>query len=71
VLSDSTPNRATCTVRQALERMDDEVRETFLYLMDHGEATHTAISKALKIRGFNISESTVGRHRKGGCSCGR
>jgi hypothetical protein len=71
VLTDSIPKRGVCTVRIALERMEGETRETFLYLMGHADATHAAISKALKAREFDISESTVGRHRKGGCSCGR
>ena len=55
----------TCRMVPVIEALGDEVTEA----LDDRTIQHTALSRALKARGFSVSESTVSRHRLGKCAC--
>ena len=65
------PYNAGCSVGRALTQMDDKTAATFraaLKMPLHDVST-AGIAKALQARGFQIENSTVGRHRNGICRC--
>lgn len=57
-----------CTINQIKILVEQEDRE-YLDLALASEVPHSTLAKALKSKGFKTSESSVGRHRRGDCSC--
>jgi hypothetical protein len=58
-----------CGVGLLLEALELRDREGVLTAMARPEIPHSAISKAFNKRGHKISDFTVGRHRRGACTC--
>lgn len=60
-----------CTVGLALRKMDERTAETFRHVMGlpKDQAQNTRIAKKLQELGYNIQDTTVGRHRLGKCRC--
>jgi hypothetical protein len=65
----SVPARKGCTVGSALDDFDDKVSATVRAALDRPDITHSAIARAMSDRGARMASTTVGRHRKGQCSC--
>ena len=65
----SAPRRTECTVKKLLADLDGQELADFKAALDAPHITHAAISQWLKNRGHQLSGHTVGRHRKGACSC--
>lgn len=67
-----------CKVGSILEgsQVSDEDKEVLREYLDTeegspGRLTNAAIAAALRAEGFDISNSSVDRHRSGQCSCNR
>jgi hypothetical protein len=73
-LADKTPatKRADirCSVALTLSRMNPQDRETLIGWLDDPRYTSAAIWRILTEEGHQVGMQTVGRHRKGMCSCG-
>ena len=60
--------RAWCSVCELLKQLSPNEKQALQLRMDNKNITHTAISNVLKNNGHNISDSTMGRHRRGRCT---
>jgi hypothetical protein len=63
-----TVSRAWCTVCTLLKDLPDKERQALQQRMDNKNITHTAISAVLTANDYPISDSTIGRHRRGRCT---
>ena len=59
--------RSICTVCKLLSTLEKAEKEALLARMDNQDVSHASISRVLRSNGYNISEGTLGRHRKDGC----
>ncbi len=69
VRADSAGGGGTCSVGQSLELMPDDLAEQVRAAMDDVTVHGTAITRALKARGFVVADGAVQRHRRGACRC--
>ena len=70
VESNSGRRAPGCTVGKWIESLTLEGREAVeAALARKGELTTAAIGIAMRKRGADISDFTIGRHRRGLCSC--
>lgn len=67
---DDLVRRPECTIKALLLSLPDKERDALLAAMNNPAKSHTFISRVLRDEGHNISSNTVGRHRRGDCSCG-
>lgn len=65
----NTQKRMSCSVSKAVELLSVEDRPKFEAALAEPSIMHSAISDWLRLRGIAIAEQTVGRHRRGRCSC--
>lgn len=65
----SRPSRPVCTVRKVMEVLDPKDREVLAAAFASSDVTTVAIRQVLKANGHDLSQHTVARHRRGGCSC--
>lgn len=65
------PERSTtfCKVSFTAEQLEPSDKEILLTAVDSQEWSAKALSKALKERGIQISDTTLLRHRQRHCSC--
>jgi len=65
------PARAsrTCTVKEWVTAQEDPAE--WIELMDDASVQGTAIFRLMRKYGYPFGETAVGRHRRGGCMCGR
>ena len=66
-----TPNRPTCTIATIVRDLDDEDRAAFETVIYDYSVPCSAIGRALRGRGVNVSDQTLNRHRRGICACPR
>jgi ActR/RegA family two-component response regulator len=59
--------RAWCSVCELFSDLTDKEAEMLKARMSLKHITHVAISEVLKKNGYEISDSTIGRHRRGVC----
>jgi hypothetical protein len=57
-----------CSVALLLENLDKSDREFLLGLFASDES-HVKIARLLKANGTPVSDSVIGRHRRGECKC--
>ena len=60
----------TCTVPGFVALLPKEIRADFNAAIEAGKQT-AAIARALRKIGHPIGDSTLRRHRRGECACGR
>jgi hypothetical protein len=60
-----------CKVRVLMDSLDKNDREILTNIMLDKRWTNEALARAINERGFNIVGITLGRHRRGACSCSR
>jgi len=60
--------RAWCTVCELLKELLPKESEALKLRLDNKNITHMSIANVLKNNGHPISDSTVGRHRRGSCT---
>ena len=59
-----------CTISGIIEDLGDEAAELDAMLaLPNRDLPTSAISRALRARGFQFREDTLGRHRRGECQC--
>jgi hypothetical protein len=69
---ESRPQKPTCSVAAILDSLDPAERaELEAALDDQINYTHTAITRVLNRRGFDMHDKRVASHRKGLCACSR
>lgn len=59
--------RAWCSVCTELEKMNAKEREALLTRFADKNISHIALSKVLRANGIDLSDSVIGRHRRGIC----
>lgn len=59
----------SCKIAQLLSSLDEEDRAGLIIAFQDLGITTTAIYKGLRRAGYDISQSTVARHRRGDCTC--
>lgn len=76
VLQDDARRRHDkCAVAVTVDKLDEPLRSEVQAAIDHPEATHAAIARALERRGVTrpdgrpLRQDQIGRHRKGSCAC--
>lgn len=62
------PKRAWCSVCELLKTLNKAELVALSDRLNDKNITHIAISTVLKKNGYNISDQTVGRHRRGTCN---
>ena len=60
--------RAWCSVCDLLGKLPAKEQQALKLRMENKNITHMSISHVLKNNGYSISDSTVGRHRRGRCT---
>lgn len=64
----ATAKRAWCSMCELIKELPKNEATALKAQLDNKLATHTAISQVLKKNGYNISDGTVGRHRRNKCN---
>jgi hypothetical protein len=59
--------RAWCSVCEALKTLSPAEAKILVERLNNKSITHVSLSIVLKKNGFDISDSTIGRHRRGVC----
>lgn len=59
--------RSICTVCKLINSLAKPEKEALLARMENPDVSHASISRVLRANGYNITEGTLGRHRKNGC----
>jgi hypothetical protein len=66
-----TQHGPACAIRKALEDLEPDRSRLLQQALDHPEVMHTTIAQKMReLWGIRVGNSTVGRHRRGDCSCG-
>lgn len=60
--------RAWCSVCTLLKELPPKESEALKLRMDNTKITHMSIHAVLQKNGYPISDSTIGRHRRGVCN---
>jgi hypothetical protein len=69
---ESKPQKPTCSVASVLGSLDAAERADLQAALDDQiNYTHTAITRVLNRRGFDMHDKRVASHRKGLCACSR
>lgn len=72
IAKESRPAPVSCSVAMVLDDLPDAERAELEAALDDQVAyTHTAITRVLKRRGYDMHEKRVAAHRKGSCVCAR
>lgn len=58
-----------CQMRTVLDKLPDGDKETLTNLLKDESVTGSAIARVLRGRGYQITEGSLRRHRRGECSC--
>lgn len=62
--------RAWCSVCELIKTLSAEEQIALTARLDNKNITHTSLSQVLKKNGHDISDSTIGRHRRKICQSG-
>lgn len=72
IASESRPTPTVCSVAVVLADMDPKDRNDLeAALADQVTYTHTAITRVLRRRGYDMHDKRVANHRRGQCACAR
>ena len=72
IAEESRPPAPACSMALVLADLPDAERtELEAALADPAAYTHSAITRVLKRRGYEMHEKRVAAHRKGQCACAR
>lgn len=64
------PIRATCSVCNLLKKLSAKEAEALQARLSDNKITHAALVRVLKANDIQISDSVLGRHRRGVCQGG-
>ena len=62
--------RATCSVCNVLRTLPEKESKALQARLTDKNIGHTALCRVLRANNINISDSVMGRHRRGVCSSG-
>lgn len=62
------PKRAWCSVCELLKTLSKAEQVALNSRLADKNITHVALSNVLKNNNYDISDSTIGRHRRGSCN---
>ena len=62
------PARASCSVCKLISTLTGQEGKALAKRLEDKNTSHTALSRVLKNNGIEISDSVMGRHRRGVCS---
>lgn len=72
IAKESRPAQTVCTVALVLSDLAAPERtELEAALADPVTYTHTAITRVLRRRGYDMHDKRIANHRKGACACAR
>lgn len=72
IAKESRPALPRCTVAVVLDDLSEPERtELVAALSDPVTYTHSAITRVLTRRGYDMHDKRVANHRKGTCACAR
>ena len=72
IAEESRPPAPRCSVAAVLDDLAPYERgDLEAALADHAAYTHTAITRVLTRRGYDMHDKRVAAHRKGECACTR
>lgn len=60
--------RASCSVCDLLTKLLPKESEALKLRLNNANITHMSISHVLRENNYSISDSTIGRHRRGRCT---
>lgn len=71
IQAEAAPRPTACSIAKVLEQLDPaEAKDLEAALADES-ITHTAITRVLNRRGFNMHDKRVAGHRRGVCACSK
>ncbi len=62
------PRRAWCAVCDLLTKLPPKETQALKVRLDNPNISHMSIANVLKDNNYPVSDSTVGRHRRGRCT---
>lgn len=62
------PKRAWCSVCELIKSLSPSEAKAFTARLADKNITHVALANVLKNNGYEIGDSTIGRHRRGICN---
>lgn len=65
-----TPKRAWCSVCELFKKLSKAEQVALQARFDDESISHTSLSTVLKKNGHNLSDQTIGRHRRKQCTNG-
>lgn len=71
ILNESTAPQTNCRVREIADNLPDADKNAFMDAVNNENITAPAIERALKKNGYPVAGTTIRRHRRGDCSCGK
>lgn len=60
-----------CTFGTFINSLSGEDADEVIAALNNKAVTNSAIGRGIRLRGVVMSDFTVGRHRRGSCSCSR
>lgn len=63
-------SRRSCLVADTFKQLDEPDGKALQEVLDNSAISNARISSTLKSAGIIVGESTINKHRKGGCCCG-
>lgn len=71
IIKENTSTQTKCRIREIADALLGEDRDAFISAVNDENITAIAIERALKKNGYPVASTTVRRHRRGECSCGK
>jgi len=71
ILNENTSPQTSCRVRVIAENLSDGDKDAFMDAVNNEDITAPAIERALRKNGISVAGTTIRRHRRGDCSCGK
>lgn len=71
IMNENAGKETNCRVREIGDNLPAEDKAAFIAAINDESITAPAIERALKKNGFSVAGTTIRRHRRGDCSCGK
>lgn len=71
ILSENGSQNTNCRIREIADNLPEGDKDALIAAINDENITTSAIERALKKNGLFVAGSTIRRHRRGECSCGK
>lgn len=71
IMDENQPPTFSCRVRDIADSLEGDDKKAFMDAVNNENITAPAIERALKKNGIPVAGTTIRRHRRGDCSCGK